>query len=423
MFKDLPARPATELDELIEMAANASGVLEGLRDQMLDPYPRKQAPEFTSHQVASLCGFDRTTLKNKEALTKTVRGRVKEGSNQKIYTLEEAIASVIDFSGNQLRPEGAQAKVIGICSYKGGVGKTTSAVSIAQGLTLKGHKVLLVDMDGQGSATTLFGISPELEIGFSDTVASEINAENPDFLKLVRPTYWHNLDLIPASASVLFAEFYIPMLVSQAREKDELFNMYGCVHNGLNAAKEVYDVIVFDTSPSLNYLTQNAIFASDMIFSPCPQKSLDLASLSQFWSIFSELSASAKYPDGDDISAPARAARDFMLTKKYDLVEVFMSMTKSDKDELGQTVKGWLKQSYKEHFWDIGIPESTIPEIQSAQLKTVFDMTGKECNTQAYKRYKEPLDALITHINHELHLAWKRNESSVPIDRLGLMGV
>lgn len=423
MFKELPARPATELDDLIEMAANASGVLEGLRDAMLDPYPRKQAPEFTSHQVATLCGFDRTALKNKEATTKTVRGRIKEGSNQKIYTLEETINSVKDFSGEFFRPNGAQAKVIGVCSYKGGVGKTTSAVSIAQGLTLKGHKVLLVDMDGQGSATTLFGISPELEIGFADTVASEINQESPDFSKLVRETYWHNLDLIPASASVLFTEFYIPMLVSEAREKDIPFNMYGCVHNGLKVVKEVYDVIVFDTSPSLNYLTQNAIFASDMIFSPCPQKSLDLASLSQFWAIFSELSASAKYPDRENLSAPAQAAKDFMSTKKYDVVEVFMSMTKPDKDEMGQTVKGWLKQSYKEHFWDIGIPESTIPEIQSAQLKTVFDMSGKETNTQSYKRYKEPLDALINHINHELHLAWKRNEPAVPVDRLGLLGV
>jgi len=85
-----------------------------------------------------------------------------------------------------------------------------------------------------------------------------------------------------------------------------------------------------------------------------------------------------------------------------------MSMTKPDRDELGNTIKGWLKQSYKEHFWEIGIPESTIPEIQAAQLRTVFDMSGKETNTQAYKRYKEPLDALINHIAHELQQAWKR---------------
>jgi len=218
MFKDkvIPPRPATELDDLIEMSNNASGVLEGLRDQMLDPYPRKVAPEFTSHQVAALCGLDRTTLKNKEAMAKVVRGRVKEGSNQKIYSLEEAIASVIDFSGNPPKPKDKPAKVIGVCSYKGGVGKTTTAVSIAQGLTLYGYKVLCLDLDGQGSATTLFGVSPELEVEFTHTVASEINKPEPTFANLIQKTYWHNLDLVPASASVLFAEYYIPNRVQKA---------------------------------------------------------------------------------------------------------------------------------------------------------------------------------------------------------------
>jgi len=78
-----------------------------------------------------------------------------------------------------------------------------------------------------------------------------------------------------------------------------------------------------DTSPSLNFLTQNAIFAADMIFSPCPQRSLDLASLSQFWAIFSELADAGKNPDETpnengtpkQHSAPAIAVMEFLKEK------------------------------------------------------------------------------------------------------------
>ena len=149
-----------------------------------------------------------------------------------------------------------------------------------------------------------------------------------------------------------------------------------------------------DTPPSLGYLTQNAMVMADMIFAPCPQEALDYASLCQFWQVFSEL---------------ASHLPDFIETKKYDAVEVFITKAQSDNDEIALSIKQWIKSSFGKNLCDVAIPESSIPQKASSEIKTVFDLSGaKEIGSSAYKRYKEPMDALVNHICNQLTMAWRR---------------
>ena len=75
---------------------------------------------------------------------------------------------------SRMRPPGAEAITVAVANFKGGVTKTTTAVTLAQGLSIRGHKVLVIDCDPQGSLTTLFGILPdaEVEAETEDEVAS-----------------------------------------------------------------------------------------------------------------------------------------------------------------------------------------------------------------------------------------------------------
>lgn len=400
--------PASSLGEIKAMAMNASDVLEQVRQRMLDPFPRKKPPTFSMHQVSSMCGMSKTVFKNKALAKNPDRGFDPEEGGHRQFTLKDAINFVKESGRYPVKPEGRQGKVISICSYKGGVGKTTSAVMLAQGLSLRGLKVLFIDLDGQGSSTTLFGTSPELEVRFDQTVAQEIVREKPDFMNLVQPTYWDGLDYIPANSSLLYAEFHIPMQAGQATSTGASYNIYGNVAAGLESVREHYDVIVMDTSPSLNYLTQNAIFGSDMLLAPCPQNGLDFASLAQFWNVFSDLADGALDLNPEGITPAAQSTLDFMKNKRYDLTEVFLTMCKSQNDELGNIIRGWIKQAFAGHFWDVGIPESTIPESASAQMRTVYDLVGAETTTQSYKRFKEPVEAYVDHILSELTQAWRR---------------
>ena len=385
----LPVTPRTTVKDLIQMSMDAESILEQVRERMLNPYPRKTPPELSAFQVAGLCGIDRTKLKQLEASIKSTRGTAKPGHSFKTYTLKEAIELSQQIGNGPKRPTGKKGKVIAITSYKGGVGKTTSAVTIAQGLTLKGLKVLLLGLDGQGSATMLMGVSPEVEVNSEQTAMGFIYRDHEDLRYAVQDTYWHNLHLIPESSALLMADMVMP----SNQKVIPGYEYWKQLAIGVEPLRDEFDVIVVDTSPSLGYLTQNAMYLADMIFAPCPEQALDYASLCQFWQVYVELAS--KLPG-------------FLQEKQYDAVEVFVTKAKPDSDETSATIKDWLRSSFGKNLCEVSVPESSIPQKASSEMKTVYDLTGKDISSSAYKRYKEPVDDLVSHICEQLTLSWRR---------------
>ena len=400
----LPPMPYTSIDDLVQMAINAETVLNQVREALLSPDVKK-TPEFTAFQVAGICGIDRTKLKNEEIAIQSKRGHIKEGQTQKSYSLKETIELVKVLGIYPTRPANKEAKVIAIASYKKGSGKTTTAVSLAQGLTLKGLKVLLIDLDGRGSATALCGYIPEIQINLKETLMEFFYGGQPDLQYAVKKTYWYNLDLIPASFALFGAEFVIP--AKSKNNADEIQNAkdnelpapppyepHAQLNIGVSPLRKIYDVIIIDTGPSLGYLTQNAIQAADAILSPCPQEALDYASLCQFWGIFAEL---------------ANLLPEFTKTKKYDFVEVFINKAKPTNNAVASVITQWIKASFGSHLCAFALPESVITEKALLENKTIYDLVGtKEVSTPAYKRFKDPMDEFVNHISNQLSIAWRR---------------
>lgn len=385
--------PRVSIQELAKMAADSADVLEQVRDKMLEPFPRKQSPHFSIPQVAALCDVDRIQFKNLTKKHDLPIGEFRNDDKSRSYTLEEAIHCVQAVGKRPSRPADKPGKVIVISNYKGGVNKTTSAVCLAQGLSLRGLKVLLIDLDGQGSATMLAGLSPELEIEHDHTIMPLLYGEETDLRYAVRDTYWHNMDLIPASSAILAAEFVIPAKARDAKLLSQGYEFWMELDHGLAPLRAEYDVIVIDTSPSLGYLTQNALVAADGLLMPCPLDALDYASSTQFWGVFAELAATLPK---------------FAQTKQYDFVEVFLTKTKSESDLMASAVRGWIQASYGTHLSAIGIPESSAAKSAAAQLKTIYDLHKPDGSIEAYKRYKEPMDSLVDHVLGQLTLAWRR---------------
>lgn len=143
--------------------------------------------------------------------------------------------------------------VFSFCNQKGGVGKTTSAINIATALSQVGYRVLLIDIDPQGNATS--GIGEEKTN--KSTIYQVIIEETPISNAIVT-TQIQRLDLIPSNSSLSGAE--IELISFYSRE----FRL----KKALEPIKEVYDYILIDCPPSLGLLTINALSASDYIFIP-----------------------------------------------------------------------------------------------------------------------------------------------------------
>jgi chromosome partitioning protein len=370
-----------ELQTLAEVSAD---VLDQVRDAMMAPHPLKVAPTFTSGAIAELCGVDKSQIKYLTQKHGLPPGVKIEGSKAKEYSLEDAIAWVKSIASIPRRPDGKLGKVLAVCNYKGGVAKTSTAVAVAQALTLRGLKVLVIDCDGQGTATQLCGISPEQDVDVDQTLMPFIYGDKPDLTYAVQPTYWHNLSVIPASSGLLAAEFALPAKAMKERG----FRFWEVLKDGIEPLRAEFDLVVIDTSPSLSHLTVNAMIAADGLLMPCPPEALDFASSVQFWGIFSELVQ----------NLPGA------LDKRYDFVSIVY--TKVQANEVARLVKTWMKQAYGTHVNGVEIPDSTAARTASAQIKTIYDLSKPDGSLEAYRRYKEPLDRLADYVLDQLALAW-----------------
>ena len=160
--------------------------------------------------------------------------------------------------------------IISVVNQKGGVGKTTSAVNICAALGAKGKKVLLVDFDPQGNATSGYGISKKnLEITSYDVVMSNVRPQ-----EAVIETNFKNVSIIPSTAELAEAEIHL-LQVEQRNHQ---------LRKALIQLKDDYDIIVIDCLPSLGVLAVNALIASDKFIVPMQCEHYSLEGLAQLLS-------------------------------------------------------------------------------------------------------------------------------------------
>lgn len=389
------ARHRIDMQQISAIAVRANSMVERVRSRLLAPDSRKVSPTYATAQLATLCGEDKAHITYRLTKGDLPEGRLTPTGAKREFQLSEVRAWTRAYRQEKMRPASRKAVTIAVGNFKGGVSKTTTSMILAQGLSRLGHRVLAIDTDPQGSLTTLHGLLPEAEISEDMTIAPLCDGSADDIRYAIRSTYWDGIDLVAAAPFLFSVEFALP--ARQMREPGARF--WNVLNAGLEPVRDLYDVIIIDTPPSLSYVTINALWAANGIIVPVPPSGLDFASSAQFWSLLADLGASLEQQETT------------ALRKSFDFLHVLLSRV-DPLDPAAPSVRQWIQATYGEYLLPVEIPRTTVTTNTSAEFATVYDLQKYEGAAKTFKRAADAYDRLVELVEQSVIGVWRSEDVS-----------
>lgn len=376
------------------IATRADAMVAQIRQRLLAPETRKLAPLFSSAQLAALCGVDKAHVNYRVTKGDLPVGRLTPTGGKREFTLGEAEQWARTYRQDKMRPAGQRAVCVAVANFKGGVSKTSSTMIMAQGLSLRGHRVLAIDIDPQGSLTTLHGVLPEADVSEEMTLSPLLHGETADVTSAIRSSYWDGIDLICAAPFLFSAEFALPSM----QFRDPTAKFWEVLNSGIEKVRDRYDVILIDTPPSLSYVTINALWAADGIVVPIPPSGLDFASSAQFWSLLADL--------GSNLDRQGEGTQ-----KAFDFLHILLSRV-DQADNATPAVRTWIQQTYGEFVLPVEIPKTTVTSNKAAEFATVYDVQRYDGSAKTYKRALDAYDRLVDLIEQSIVETWRDRQAA-----------
>jgi len=397
MTADTPF-PAFEFDnKILAQGTEISRRLNLLRMENFPPDAKKGLRKFTMAEVARFLGVSPNNLKRLNLDKKGPAPEIKAGG-RRYYTAEQILElrSYLDLNGKSgaknyvpHRREGDKLQVIGVVNFKGGSGKTTTAVHLSQQLALAGHRVLAIDLDPQASLSALFGFQPELDNNPSVYDALRYDDERCDLSEVISPTNFPSLDIIPANLELSEYEFETPLAAQAGREGKLFFTRLG---KALEQVDDRYDIVILDCPPQLGYLTLTAVTASTSILITVHPEMLDLMSMSQFLLTLGHFTKSL-------VKAGANVQMDWLryMITRYEPTDIPQAQ-----------MLGFMQSMLAEDILTTQMLKSTAISDAGLTKQSLFEIDRSKFNRDTYDRAFESMYSVNAEVQELIHKAWGR---------------
>ncbi len=178
-----------------------------------------------------------------------------------MYNILKVKCNVFNLNKNNSKGRKKMSEVISLINEKGGVGKSTSAITIAQILAISGYSILIIDLDPQMNTSKMFGkTDDDSDINYEHLFCDK-QLRKSSVMEYVSPTEYNNISLLSASRE-------LNNLIYKIYDRSKETNVELFFKHNLSLLKDEFDYIIIDNSPFKSYLTSCAMCASDKIITP-----------------------------------------------------------------------------------------------------------------------------------------------------------
>ncbi|SDN97295.1 plasmid partitioning protein RepA [Ensifer sp. YR511] len=389
-------------------AALLSSHLSGIRQRLLSPTSKKRLRTFSSGEAARLIGVSDGYLRQLSLSGDGPQPSSISLTRRRSYTLEDvnALRAHLAAHGSakakyylpHRNPKaGEQLQILAVANCRAASGKTTTATYLAQYMALQGYRVLAIDLDAQASMSTLLGYQPELDLNPNASIYGAIrcDVDHVPLASVILKTYFPGLDLCPGHLELQEFEHATPRNLAP-RKAGETNSAEAQIILRLRSAiatvADNYDVVILDCPPQLGYLTLAGLCAATGVIVTVNPQMLQIASMSQFLSMISDLLSVVLEAVGEPNSTVLR----YLITQH------------EPNDGLQTQIVAFLRAQFGERV--LTAPMIKSPAISEASLikQTLYE-TGRDNSARVtFDRAMESLTAVNSQIENLIKAAWGR---------------
>jgi chromosome partitioning protein len=379
------AQPGTAFERLADAGSN---FLQRVREAVNQPEQTKRLRKFGIQEAARMVGKSAATIRQSEssdprfeALGPTER----DGAGHRIYTLARINQYRALFGTAKTRPPGSRAIRCIVTNFKGGAGKTTTAIHLAQKCALEGYRVLMVDLDPQASSTLFFGLIPDVDP--AETIG-DVLVDNPAAIEsVIRQTYFTGVDLVPSNLTLQNAEL---ILANPGHNQAEALgiNPVDRLLHSLDTVEELYDVIVMDCGPNLGIMTLNAIRASTGLLMPMQPMMADFASAVLYSQTMASVLGQKK------------------IAHPLDFLRVLI--TRHSGSAEAKDTEAMIRVAFKPHVLESTMVHTVEVERATNDFGSIYDIEQPRGSAEAYKRALGAVDKVNDEIVQMFEAVWRR---------------
>lgn len=388
--------PSVSLTELTQLTSRASTVIQRLRERVFSPGHEKQLNlRFNVRTAAEMVGRTEKAIRDAEG-----DGRLQapdkdpETKRRTGYTLGQVNQMRDVFGTLPHRASDDPALVLAVQNFKGGVGKSTIVSHLSQFFALKGYRVCVIDCDSQASTTAMFGMNPDIDVDEEeDTLYPFLRHGGPKSLHYaLRATYWPGIALIPANLGLYDAEY--EFAARMAREPTFILDR---LRDGVESIADQFDIILLDPPPALGMLSLSVLRAANALLIPAPPNNIDFASTAHFLKMMeSTLSELAEHGGA----------------REYNFVKIIASKM-NDQKSAHLAIKRMMDAVFPQDMLQATLKDSAEIDNATANLSTVYELTGPATRTETHKRCRAYLDAVGREVELLTRKTWPSHHKAL----------